>query len=113
MFEALGRALSQGKDRALETAARAYLEGKISRFGRVEALRLDTGTRKASITVQLTGEADPVTVEVEEYEVRRGPEGSWLRLKRLRASRPWLTLALEQYVVGQEFKIPSSVGNWV
>jgi hypothetical protein len=113
MFEALGRALSHGKDRALETAARVYLNGKISRFGRVEALRLDTGARKASITVQLAGEANPITVEVEEYEVRRGPEGSWLRLKRLRASRPWLTSALEQYVVGQEFKLPTSLGNWV
>lgn len=82
-------------------------------FGQVQDLRLDTRGRNASISVLLKGEAAPVTIEVHDYQVSRSEGADWIQINRVTASREWMTLALQEYIVGQRFKLPAGVGGFL
>ena len=113
MFESLGKAFSSAKDRAVEASARAFLERKLKNFGQINYLRMDTRNRTASITLTLKGEVSPITIEIHNYEVTRRDGVSWIRVNNVTASREWMGLALQEYLVGQQFKLPGGASAFL
>ncbi len=110
MFGPLGKALGAAKDKAFETSAKAILNSKIGNFGRVTRLQIDSTRKTLVLEVELKGEVAPISIQVHRYDVvERGGE-TFVRVEQVDASREWIGLALNQYLVGQEFKIPGSVG---
>jgi hypothetical protein len=113
MFESLGKAFSSAKDRAVEASAKAFLERKLSNFGQIQQLQMDTRARSASITVLLKGEVTPISIQVYDYEIIQRDGASWIRINKVTASREWMGAALQEYVVGQQFKLPSGVSGFL
>ena len=113
MFESLGKAFSSAKDRAVEASARAFLERKVKNFGQIEHLQMDTRNRTASITLTLKGEVSPITIEIRNYDVTQRDGASWIRVNNVTASREWMGLALQEYVVGQQFKLPGGASAFL
>lgn len=109
MFDSIGKILGTAKDKALEASARAFLNHKAAGFGTVTALTVDTRLRKASLTAELKGESVPTSVEIGSYEVLEQNGKTYIRVLEITASREWLKVVLEQYLVGRLVPLPPSL----
>jgi hypothetical protein len=112
MFDSIGNAWTAVKDGALESAAKFYLNQKIDAFGQVTRVELDRKLGRVFIEVELKGESLPVSIEVGRYEVRQNNGVDYLTVREVSASREWLGIALNQYVVGREFRLPASMARF-
>ena len=79
----------------------------MERYGRLLDLRIHSRTRSLSAVVRLAGEREEITVEVGKYRIV-GERGSHaLVVERVSASREWIQLLLEDFVVGRRIPVPS------
>jgi hypothetical protein len=101
------------RDRAVEVAAKSFLERQMKGFGEVTRLELDSQEKVIAAEVTLVGEACPVSVRVGRYEIRRRDGESFLVVDDFSASREWIGAAFRQHVAGREFKIPNAVAAMV
>lgn len=111
MLESIGRALSAVKEGAVEAGAKAYVNRKIETFGKVTRLEINPRARTIHIEVELKGEASLVAVNVGGYDIIDRDGAKYMTLRDVSASREWIGLAVEQYVVGQQFKIPEGLSR--
>lgn len=112
MFGSIGEAWGAVKDSAFESAAKLYLNQKIGEFGKVTRFELDRKGGRMFIEAELKGESSPVSIEVGNYEVQHRDGADYLTVRRVTASREWIGIALQQYVVGREFKLPANVARF-
>lgn len=110
MFSSITNALGAARDRATEAAAGAYIRGKIQDFAELKALQVDSRQKRIVVEVDLKGEPSPVRIEVHAYEVAQRDGETYIRILKAAASREWLGIALNQYLVGQGIKVPAAVG---
>jgi hypothetical protein len=109
MFDSIGKILGAAKDKALETSARAFLNREIATFGTVTDLTVDTRLRKASLTAELRGESVPIRIEIGSYDLLEQNGRTCIRIQELTASREWLKVAMEQYLIGRPLPLPAKV----
>ncbi len=112
MFGSLGKAWAAVKDGAFESAAKYYLNQKISSFGKVTQLTIDRDAKRAFVQAELDGEVSPISVEVGRYDLVERDGAAFVTVREVRASREWIGKALQQYVVGHEFKLPASAARF-
>ena len=95
------------KDAVTSKAAQTFVNQRIARYGEVQSLKIDSKQKRVEVVCQLIGEATPITVSVDGYELRDGPDGGkLLRVRACSASRPWLANLLADQAVGREFPVP-------
>lgn len=111
MFGAFNSVLGAARDRAAEAAAGAYLRRKMQGFGELRQLQIDSRQKTIMLEVMLKGEVSPVQLTILSYEVVRRGDEAYVRLRKIAASREWLGTALNQYLVGQEFKVPAAIAS--
>lgn len=111
MFKSITNALGAARDRAFEAAAKSFVARKIQNFGHINQLQIDTKDKKISVEVVLKGEVSPIQLWVESYDVLRKEGETFIRIHKVNASREWMGIALNEYVIGQEIKVPSAVGG--
>lgn len=97
------------KDKAFQASAKAYLNQKISNFGTVTDLSIDSKSKSLQLELQLKGEAAPIRVHVARYELTRENQRPLVAVHEVSASREWITTALKEYIVGRRFEIPGAV----
>ena len=97
------------KDKAFQVSGKAYLNQKISSFGTVTHLSIDTKSKSLQIEVQLKGEVAPIRLNVGRYALTRENQRALVSVEQVSASREWITLALTQYLVGRPFEIPEAI----
>lgn len=82
------------------------LAKRLEPYGELKNLRLNSRDKTIEIEVLLKGEAEPLAVKVIEYELQTGPEQDYLIVKRAIASREWVTVLLQDFVVGRRQPLP-------
>ncbi|HOX58887.1 MAG TPA: hypothetical protein P5205_16685 [Candidatus Paceibacterota bacterium] len=100
--------LTSLKEAALQTAIKAYINQEIADFGVVTELAIDTSKRAMRAELELKGETSHIVISVEEYELSDQGDGVQLALRRVSASREWITAALRKYVAGRTFRLPDA-----
>jgi hypothetical protein len=94
------------KDSLASKAAKSLLGARIERYGRLTDLRIRSREKTISAEILLAGESQEVTIEVVRYRVT-GSGGEYaLVIESIRASREWLQLVLEDFLVGNPLPIP-------
>ena len=98
--------LRRSKDAAVALTARVAVNTQLRGIGEVTELSIDTKSKSVRLRLELAGEQEPIEVHVTKY--RLSNDGAELRLtiEEATASREWLTIALQEFVVGQGFAIP-------
>jgi hypothetical protein len=96
----------RSKDATVGFAARAAINSKLRGIGEVTDLAIDTKNKSMRVRVELIGESEPIEVNVTEYYLRRSDRGSKITIESATASRQWVDIALQQFVVGKSFPIP-------
>jgi hypothetical protein len=95
------------KDALAGKSARVYLNGLLVRYGRVEALDIDSKNGTMELTCLLHGETEPLVVRVGKYTIELQGRERRLRLSDCRCSRVWVEHLLADYVEKNSFPLPS------
>jgi hypothetical protein len=98
---------SDSKDRMIEAVALPMLNNVwLKSFGQATSLKLDSTKKSAEIVLELKGEQTPLTIHVQEYEVLREPNGTFVVIKAVTTSREWMTGMAREYLVGRRLAVP-------
>jgi hypothetical protein len=98
---------SDSKDRMVESMAMPMLNNTwLKPFGQATELKLDSTHKSAEIILELKGEQTPLRIHVQEYEVIREPDGTFIVIKALTTSREWMTGMAREYLVGRRLRLP-------
>jgi hypothetical protein len=94
------------KDKLAGQAAKAYVQGLIKAYGRVEFLSIDSAQRRIHFRCTLEGEVEPIEFAIGRYAVERGATGAFVRILECTASRRWLEVAAREHLIGRRFELP-------
>ncbi|MCX7069540.1 MAG: hypothetical protein NTW01_00900 [Gammaproteobacteria bacterium] len=108
MLKGLARGV---KDGALALSLKAFVNDKLSAYGEIVDVTIDTAVNRLTARAMLKGERDPVTVTVERYEIESEGEERFIKLKTFTSSRSWLTQLLNKLLADKRYKIPTAVSK--
>lgn len=98
--------LNTGKDVSASLVARKMIEKRFSRYGSIRQLSLDSKSRRLHLEVMLAGETEPISLDVQRYELIKTAEGSAIVIREAVASREWINQLLADLVIGRSFSLP-------
>ena len=73
-------------------------------------LFIDTKKKRVRVRVELLGENEPIDVDILRYSLKEKSETTYITIEEVTSSREWLTVALREFVVGQDLAIPAKAG---
>ncbi|MDX1952146.1 MAG: hypothetical protein SFY81_08160 [Verrucomicrobiota bacterium] len=103
--------VSSAKDAGTNAMAGRMIRRYIEKYGELQAFEINSAQKWIDVELLLKGESGPVRVTIENYELARKGEKLFLRLNRLKASREWLHLVLQDYGAGREIEIPAQYSS--
>jgi hypothetical protein len=108
--KALRDVLHRSKDATLAFTARVAINRKLRSIGEMTALYVDTKNKRVRVRLELLGEKEPIDVEILRYSLKEKGEVTHITIEEVTSSREWLTVALREFVVGQDLAIPAKAG---
>ena len=96
------------KERALQAAAKAFINREIKGFGVVTELAIDTSKKTMRVELDLIGEASRIMINVASYELSEKNGEIHIAVQNVTASREWITAVLNKYVVSRTFQLPNA-----
>jgi predicted AAA+ superfamily ATPase len=73
-------------------------------------LSIDTKNKKVRVRLELLGETEPIDVDILRYSLKEKDETTYITIDEVTSSREWLTIALREFVVGQDLASPAKAG---
>ena len=70
-------------------------------------LLIDTKNKRVRARVELLGENEPIEVEILRYSLKEKGETTYITIEEAISSREWLTVALREFIIGQDLAIPA------
>ena len=95
------------KDALASRAAQTFLNERISRYGKVERLKIDSERKQMEIVCVLDGEPTPIAVHVGNYTVTSEGRKRFLRISRCTCTRRWLQNLLNDLAEGRRVELPA------
>lgn len=95
------------KDLMSSKAAKAYANNLIGRYGSVDDLTIDSKRQRIEVMVRLNGEASPIGVTIEKYELQQAGGKTFLAVADSSSTRPWLQAVMRDHLHGRRFELPS------
>ncbi len=109
MLKSLKNVLVSLKEGAVEAGAKAWINQQIQNFGTVTNLVINSRQKTIFIEAALKGEPGPIKVNISDYELVQTAKATYIVLKRIEASREWVSAVLQEYVAGQRLQVPASL----
>jgi hypothetical protein len=97
----------RSKDATVGFAARVAINAKLRGIGEMTELAIDTKNKRVRVRVELVGEDEPIEIDITKYHLRSTGRGAEVTIEGATASREWLNVALQQFVIGQSFPVPA------
>jgi hypothetical protein len=104
----LHRQLDSSTSFVLERA----LQRRLERYGRMLNFQIDSQRKTARCEVLLKGERDPITVSIDEYELRETGSGLAIVVHKATVSREWMNQLIEDYLCQREWPLPPQFAKW-
>jgi hypothetical protein len=95
------------KDAVTSRAVQALINGRISNYGSVQDLTIDSTRKRVEITCQLLGEPTPIDVKVGKYVVETVGDRKFVKITEVTCSRPWLQNLLVDFAQNRPVELPS------
>lgn len=89
---------------------RLATNAKLRSIGEMTELSIDTRTKRIHVRLELLGEKEPIDIEILRYTLKEKGETTYITVEEATSSREWLTVALREFVVGQDLAIPAKAG---
>src|SRR6476469_7266398 len=102
------------KDWLMEKAAVAMLnQSLLQPYGLLTKLKLDTQRRSIDAELELKGEAQPVRIQIHEYELEEAGNEFYFLIRNVSTSREWLTVLARNFAVDRRLEVPASVKKYL
>ena len=111
MFALLGDTLKAGKDTVLSKGIKIAINNQIKEYGKMLKLNLDSNNKSIEMEVMLEGEKEPLTVNVQKYEMTQEGKKHFLKIQGVKTSRAWINTVASSYLEGKTFEIPAEYAN--
>jgi len=98
--------LKKMKDAALSKGAKVALNTYLKEYGKMLKLNLDSKNKSITLEVLLEGEKEPLSVNVERYELTEEQGKHLLKIYGIHTSRAWINTFAGSYLEGKSFEIP-------
>ena len=98
--------LRKSKDVTLAVVTRLAVNAKLRGIGQMTELSIDTKKKRVLARLELLGEAEPIEIEIARYSLKTKENVTNLTIEEATASRPWISAALQEFVVGETISIP-------
>jgi hypothetical protein len=89
-----------------DSMVKNLIASKISRYGKLTDLRLNSKDRTILLELWLEGEQSSLVVEILGYRLTGDANAPLLTIEKARASRPWLDLLMQDFLIGRPLPIP-------
>ena len=106
----LRHVLLRSKDATLALTARLAINKKLRSIGKMTELSIDTKEKRVRVRLELLGEKEALDVEILRYSLKEKGKTTYITIEEVSSSRAWLTVALREFVVGQDLPIPAKAG---
>jgi len=73
-------------------------------------LSIDTKNKRVCVRLEFLGEKQLIDVEILRYSLKEKGETTYITIEEVTSSREWLTVALREFVVGQDLALPAKAG---
>jgi hypothetical protein len=93
------------KDIAFSTTAKSLLNRKLSKFGELSHLDLDSNKEAIELELLLKGETTPLQIRIKGYTIEEIEGQHYLTVEEVQTSRVWINALVESYVNDKKFKI--------
>ncbi len=103
--------LAGKKDASVSFVAEKLLRKRLERYGELLELRINSRERSAVVEMLPRGELEPVRIDVHRYEIGEEDGALHVTLAQASASRAWLTLLLQDFVLDRRFPIPEQYAS--
>jgi hypothetical protein len=103
----LNHMFQSAKNALTSKAAKVYVNGLLSRYGEVQELKIDSGARTITVTIQLLGEPAPIEARVGRYVIHELHGKKYIEFSQCRCSRPWMQSLLEDVTARRRIELPS------
>jgi len=100
----------RSEDATLAFTARVAINRRLGSIGTMTELSIDTKKKRIRVRLDLVGEKEPIEIEILRYNLKTKGETAHITIEEAIASREWLTVALREFVVGQDITIPAKAG---
>ena len=94
------------KDALASRAAQVWANHLITRYGRVQDVKIDSRRKTVEVSCLLNGEPTPITIRIENYVVETEQNKKFIRATDFRCTRPWLQNFLTDYGHRQRIELP-------
>jgi hypothetical protein len=78
-------------------------------MGEMTELSIDTKKRAVRLRLALRGEAEPIEVVIEKYQLTRRGDHLMLTVKGATSSREWVSALLREVMVGRSIVVPEKM----
>ena len=102
--------LHRSKDATLAFTVRLAINKKLRSIGEMTELSIDTKNKRVSVRLELLGEQEPIDVDILRYSLKEKGGTTYITIEEATSSREWVTVALGEFVVGQDLAIPAKAG---
>jgi hypothetical protein len=99
--------LRRSKDATLGFTTRLAINTKLRSIGEMTELSIDTKKKRVRVRLELVGEKEPIDVEIIRYSLKVKGESTHITIEEATSSREWLTVALREFIVGQDLAVPA------
>jgi hypothetical protein len=104
---------SDSKDRLMESMALPMLNNSLLKpYGQATHLRLNSGEKSASVTLDLKGEAEPIEITIGNYEIIPEGEKVFLIIRAVTTSREWLTTLAHEQLINKKLELPAQAAAY-
>jgi hypothetical protein len=91
----------------LAFTARVAINTKLRSIGDMTELSIDTKNKRVRVRLELLGEHEPIDVDILRYSLKEKGQTTYITIEEAKSSREWVTAAMREFVVGQDFPIPA------
>jgi hypothetical protein len=100
---------SAAKDGLVKAAAKEFFNRRFQSIGTMTDIQIDSSAKRVEAVVNLVGETQPLRVVISPYELIEREGKPFLIVRGFQSSRPWLTNAVREFLLGKEVQVPSEV----
>lgn len=94
------------KDALASKAAQTWANNLIARYGKVQAMKIDSRQKTLEVSCLLDGEPSPITIKIENYLVETELDKKFIRATHFSCSRAWLQNFLTDFGPKQKIELP-------
>jgi hypothetical protein len=104
--------ISAIRNKAIQAAAKSWLQTQTDAVKDVQSLEIDSKQKTFSVTLELAGEFEPLTV-TGSYELMDDGAKTVLAPRDIQTSKEWMTILAAEQVKGRTFEVPGIVRSFL